>query len=144
MSPRRTITDAKRELDVLLPGISDYWAKQFRQEISAAEQRAEALAAEHVAREADNLLQLRDAALRTLTEVRDDYDALAATGRDARVSATDYSAQLNVLRRRQADAEELLARAEMEAERLTAIEDDPVAYHDDIAGRTHQLPEWSF
>jgi hypothetical protein len=144
MSPRRTIQDARKEYEALLPSITDYYANQFRNELTEAEQKAQALAAEHVAREADNLLQLRDSALRTLTDVRDDYDALAATGRDARVSAADYSAQLNVLRRRQADAEELLARAEMEAERLAAIEDDPVAYHDDIAGRTHQLPEWSF
>jgi hypothetical protein len=99
--PKRSIQDARRVFErEVVPSTSDHGTKQGRARLDAAENRAREEARRYVAGREQEAMELRDQALRTLTECRDAYEELHAEGSEARVSATDYTATLNRLRTR--------------------------------------------
>jgi chromosome segregation ATPase len=140
--PRRLLRDARRSLEEeVLPSANDYRGRQHTQVLQAAEtrarQRAEAFLEEHE----HDVREARDSALRELTEVRDELHELASEGKEGRISAGEYLDRLDHLRIRQRDAEASLSEVEQAIEHISAVEDDPIAWADDLASRFPRLKE---
>src|SRR6266702_1405644 len=114
---RRTIASARSFFEsTILPAVSDYRANEARQELAQAE---------------DRILAARNEALRTLTEVRDEYEQLAVRP----PSAGDFSRQLQDLRQRQDVAEQRLAKASDDVDRLEEVESAPLEWFDSLGER---------
>jgi chromosome segregation ATPase len=140
---RRTLVDARREFEEqVLPRVSDHQARQGREMLEVAEGKARAEADKRVISIEAEVREIRDEALRELTEVRDSFDALASEASLGRISSAEYSNRLEALRRRQAEAEGQLDDAEEKVEQIAAVEDDPIRWYDDLTRRTNLLQEW--
>lgn len=137
--PRRTIAQARWVLENELPATSGQAAAAFRAVLGDAEAKARREADEAAADLERRALELRDNALRELTEVRDSFDELRTTSANGRASASDHAGRLNELRQRQERAEAKLADALVHTDRIEAIEEDPIAYYDDLTSRHPQL-----
>jgi hypothetical protein len=68
-----------------------------------------------------------------------DWDQLTAQGSNARTTATDFTATMNGLRRRQAEADQQLAKAEEIAAEVEVIEQDPIAWFSQLQERMPHL-----
>lgn len=137
--PRRTIAQARWVLENELPTTPGQVTTALRTVLDEAESKARREADETAADLERRVLELRDNVLRELTEVRDGFDELRAATANSRASASDQSRRMNELRQRQERAEAELADALTHAERIEAIEADPVAYYDDLTSRHPQL-----
>lgn len=137
--PRRTIAQARWTLENNVTGVPGQVTAAYRAALEAAEAKAREEADAAAADLERQALELRDGALRELTDVRDAYDELRTSTATGRVSASDHSRRLSELRQRQEQAETKLADALVQAERIEAIEADPVAYYDDFTSRHPQL-----
>jgi len=111
--------------------VSDYRANEARQELAQAEQQAREVARDHLLQAEDRILAARNEALRTLTEVRDEYEQLAVRP----PSAGDFSRQLQDLRQRQDVAEQRLAKASDDVDRLEEVESAPLEWFDSLGER---------
>ena len=143
---KRTIADARRALEEdVIPTVSDHVAKQARQELAANEAKAKQHADSYVAEREAEIIAMRDTALRTLTETRDELDVLAAQGRDARIPTAEYTARLRELSQRKDRAEDALGQCEELTDRLDEIEQDPIAWFDALTARMPRLVmDWSW
>jgi chromosome segregation ATPase len=143
---RRTIADARRSLESdLLPSASDHIANLAKRELAAAEAKAKQHADAYVARREGEILQLRDTALRWLTDARDGLEALTAETASARTTASDASRRLRDLQGLKDRAESALAKCAEEAEELEAVEKDPSTWFDALTQRSpHLRLEWSW
>jgi len=129
---RRTIASARSFFEsTILPAVSDYRANEARQELAQAEQQAREVARDHLLQAEDRILAARNEALRTLTEVRDEYEQLAVRP----PSAGDFSRQLQDLRQRQDVAEQRLAKASDDVDRLEEVESAPLEWFDSLGER---------
>jgi chromosome segregation ATPase len=137
--PRRTIAQARWVLENELPATPGQVSTALRAVLGDAEAKARSEADTSAADLERRVLELRDNALRELTEVRDAMDELRTTSANGRASASNHSRRLNELRQQQERAEAKLAEALTHAERIEAIEADPVAYYDDLTSRHPQL-----
>lgn len=142
--PRRTMADARRALEEeVIPRVSDHWANEYRTFLESAESVARKQADEFFERREGEILGVREEALKSLTEVRDEYDALQSGIGTGLLPARDATLSLRSLRRRQEEAEALLGRAEHEVERLEELESDGgIAWMDDVMQRSGQLREF--
>src|SRR6266571_2246408 len=123
---RRTIASARSFFEsTILPAVSDYRANEARQELAQAEQQAREVARDHLLQAEDRILAARNEALRTLTEVRDEYEQLAVRP----PSAGDFSRQLQDL------AEQRLAKASDDVDRLEEVESAPLEWFDSLGER---------
>lgn len=139
---KRTLVDARRAADAVLPQISDYQASLLREWLRGEEARAKQEATEFVMAREGEVLSMRDDALRELTTVRDAYTELAAEGGTGRISAHDYTERLNELKVRQAAADQHLAEATHIADRMEEIEDAPVEWFSGLQERMpHMMSE---
>ena len=137
---KRTIVDARRALEEdLIPNSSDHVAKQARQELAANEAKAKQHADSYIAEREAEIIAMRDAALRALTETRDELDALAAQGRGARIPTAEYTARLRELSQRKDRAEDALGQCEELTDGLGEIEQDPIAWFDGLTARSPRL-----
>jgi hypothetical protein len=137
------LAEARRAFEEeILPRVSDHQANEGRRFLQEAEAKAQEQASKRVTSLEQEFRSIRDDALRKLTEVRDDYEALAAEGSSGRISAQDYQARLQDLRRQQQAAEGRLEDAEKLVDQAEAIEGDPIAYYDDLTRRMNMLQEW--
>ena len=143
---KRTIVDARRALEEdLIPTVSDHVAKQARQELAAGEAKARRHADSYISEREAEIITMRDAALRELTETRDKLDVLAAQGRDARIPTAEYTARLRELSQRTDRAEDALGQCEELTDRLDEIEQDPIAWFDALTARIPRLVlDWSW
>ena len=143
---KRSIADARRALEEdLIPNSSDHVAKQARQELAANEQKAKQHADGYVGEREAEILTMRDAALRALTETRDELDALAAQGREARIPTAEYTQHLRELSQRKDRAEDALSQCEELTDRLGEIEADPCRWFDALTARMPGLIlDWSW
>lgn len=141
---RSGIGEARQRLELdVLPRVSDHQAKQYSQLLTEAEGEARIQADQHVAEAAAQVMERRDTALRELAAVRDGYDDLHSRGSSAQITSGEYTRELQKLRRRQQQAEASLRWAEQQVERLAAIEEDPIAWHDGLSARfANMQKEW--
>jgi hypothetical protein len=138
---KRSVVDARLDLQEMLPRLSDYHANVRRQQVEAAEAHARTQADEHTATQAAWVTTARTDALRELTDVCDALDELAAQGANGRLSASTYTAQLRALQARQASAEAQLAEAARRTDQVATIEDDPLRWFSDLQRRFPHLQE---
>ena len=137
---KRTIADARRALEEdVVPSASDHVAAKARSELAANEAKARKHADGYVGEREAEILTMRDAALRALTEARDELDALTAQGREARMPAAEYSQRLRELSQRRQQAETALGQCEELTDRLGEIERDPCAWFDALTARMPRL-----
>jgi len=138
--------DARRALEEdLIPTVSDHVAQQARQELAAGEAKARRHADSYIAERETEIIAMRDTALRALTETRDELDALAAQGRDARIPTAEYTARLRELSQRKDRAEDALSQCGELTDRLDEIEQDPIAWFDALTARMPRLVmDWSW
>lgn len=136
---QRTVAEARARLDQALPHLNEYWRGQYTSLLEESESRAKKQADETVAHREEEVLQLRDAALRELTAARDGFDDLARDGKSGRIPSTLYSTRIAELKAQQTAAEEQLGRADAIAESVERIEADPIAWFSEIQERTPRL-----
>jgi hypothetical protein len=137
---RRTIADARQVLEEdLAPTLNDGRLRQAREVLAQAEAQAREAAGAHLDRHEAELREVRQEALRELTEVRDAFDALVAEGAEGRISAKEYADRLDVLGQRRAQADDALAKAAEQVERFQGIEDDPIGFYDELASRFEHM-----
>ena len=137
---KRTLADARRALEEdLIPNSSDHVAKQARAELAAGEAKARQHADGYIAERETEIIAMRDTGLRALTETRDELDALAAQGREARIPTAEYTQHLRELSRRKDRAEDTLGQCEELTDRLGEIERDPIAWFDALTQRMPRL-----
>jgi hypothetical protein len=86
---RRTLADARRSFDEMLPGLSDYWAGIYRKLLTGYEGTAQQAADEHVSTREQEALALRKDALRELAAARDAYEDVTREALTGRTPATD-------------------------------------------------------
>ena len=143
---KRTIADARRALEQdVIPSASDHVAAKARSELAANEQKAKQHADSYIAEREAEIIAMRDTALRTLTETRDELDVLAAQGRDARIPTAEYTARLRELSQRRQQAETALGQCEELTDRLGEIERDPCAWFDALTQRMPRLVmDWTW
>jgi predicted ATPase len=141
---KRTIADARQALEQdVAPGLNDHRMRELQAVVKAEEDKARARAASYVEQREGEVRAIRDEALRLLTEARDRMEELTSAARLGRVPAQEVAGQLQEARRQQQQAEAELARAEAIVARIESVEDDPVAFVDDLFRRNPQLmPEW--
>lgn len=134
--PKRPVAEARRifEEDVA-PHANPYWHGEYTRILEAAEQRAVEMANERIDLLEGQVKELRDDALRTLTETRDEAEELNRELQLGHASASEYSTRLAGLRAQKEAAGNALARAEEIVDQVEEIEQDPIAFVDDLARR---------
>ena len=143
---KRTIADARRALEEdVVPSASDHVAAKARSELAANEQKAKQHADSYIAEREAEILTMRDAALRALTEARDELDALTAQGKEARIGTAQYTQRLRELSQRRKGAEDALGQCGELTDGLDEIEQDPIAWFDALTARMPRLVmDWSW
>jgi len=136
---KRTVAEAHRAFDDVLPRLSDYQANEGRQALQELDQHAANEADEFTKAREEEALALRDEALKALTEARDGFESLSAEGSEGRIAGTDYAARMHELKERQDTAEAKLARATEIADGIEGIEADPVAWFSELQKRMPHL-----
>jgi hypothetical protein len=137
---RRTIADARRTLEEdIAPGLNDGRLRQAQEVLAQAEAQARETARGYLDRQEAEVQEVRQTALRDLTEVRDAFDSLVAEGAEGRISAREYAERLDALGQRHARADDALAKAAEQVERFEGVEDDPVGFYDELASRFEHM-----
>jgi hypothetical protein len=137
---RRTIAVARRTLEEdIAPDLNDGRLRQAQEVLAQAEAHARETAGAYLDRHEAELQEVRQSALRELTEVGDAFDALVAEGAEGRIYAKAYAERLDALRQRHAQADDALAKVAEQVERFEGIEDDPVGFYDELASRLEHM-----
>ena len=98
--PKRTIADARRQLEDLALGLNPAQYQQAEGEINAASAQATELATRYVERQYADTVGSRDQVLADWCELRDNYRALANEVTAGRVSSPDAAKRLGDLQKR--------------------------------------------
>lgn len=142
---RRTVSDAKRELEDLAQSLNPEAYRQLAAEVSYAATAAETFANQSAASRELDITNKREAVLEELCEIRDGFDALRRDGEAGRLTSADYHRQWDDLNKRQRAAERSVARLADAADHIANIEEDPIAYADHFYERTPvHMPNFSF
>lgn len=138
--PRRTVRDAERWLQEMAPTLNPEHYRQLSVEVETAKARAGEFAAGIVEdRIALDVEPVRRELEQELCQIRDDYAQLKKEGTRGLLTAKEYQARSNELEVRQRAAARQVDRVEKAAEAVSRIEEDPVAYADEVATRTPNL-----
>lgn len=139
---RRTLADARHVFETgIRPTANTFTEERGRAVLEAAEGRARAMAAERAETEATEIADAIRETQRTLTEVRDEFEALSAEGAKGRIDATTYTHRMREATDRERRANAALARLDERITQLERIETDPLAYVDSLARRIPTLRE---
>lgn len=126
---RRTIRQAREQLEDMAPGLNSEMYRRLEQEVEEAEQQARAHGQQFASEGFDRLDAERIELVREACEVRDEYERLRDTG-GLQLSAEDYRDRLADLDRRRDRVERQLEEVERRLGSLAEVEDDPVAWAD--------------
>lgn len=138
---RRTIGEARRELERQLPYLTDYQRSQAEEVLRAAEARAERIASGRIGALVQQVGRMRATSLEGLTTCRDEADSIRRDLDAGRLTPQQATVALGDVRERRQIAEGGLAKAAELVDSIAELEADPVAYFDRIGAATPRLRE---
>lgn len=131
---RRTIAEVEGWLDTD-SGLSEGDRRNALHELNQAKATLTQFAQDIVTSHATEVDERRENVLHELCDVRDSYAQLIKDGKGGKLTAAEFAERLNQLEGRQASAANAVRICSETTASVTAIEEDPLAYANDVATR---------